>query len=200
LTQGGVFDKIIGGKQEYAKVILKIEPSKLDKGDVLIQDDIQDGTLPPDIVELIKKTIRNSASSGVLMGYPMTDIKVTLIGGEYDEARSSEMSVSGAVSNAFVEGCRKANPVLLEPIVSIKITTPEECTGDILNSINNRHGKIEQIETKEPFKIISALAPLSKMFGYTTELRSLSQGRAVQSMLLSHFDKVDKQKINKPSH
>ena len=122
----------------------------------------------------------------------MTDLKITIIGGEYDENKSSEMSFAGAVSQAFVEGCRKADPVLLEPIVAIKITTPEECTGEILNSINNRSGKIEQIESKEPFKIISAIAPLSRMFGYTTELRSLSQGRAFQNMLLSHFDRVEK--------
>jgi len=192
VVQEGIFDKVIGGKQEYAKVILKIEPYKFDSGDIEIQTKIEDDSFPPEIVESIKNTIKSSASSGVLMGYSLTNIKITLIGGEYDVTKSSEMSFAGATSQAFIEGCRKAGPILLEPIVSLKITTPEECTGDILNSINYRSGKIEKIETKEPVKIIFAKAPLYKMFGYTTELRSLSQGRAFQSMLLSHYAPVKK--------
>ena len=192
VVQEGVFNKVIGGKPEYAKVILKIEPFKTEKSGVDIQVKIREGLMPPPIVELIKETIKNSASSGVLMGYPLTDMRITLVGGEYDESRSSEMAFAGAVSHAFIDGCRNAEPVLLEPIVSLKITTPEEFTGDIINSINNRHGRIENVEAKEPFRIILALAPLSKMFGYTTELKSLSQGRAFQTMLLSHYDRVEK--------
>ena len=192
VIQDGIFNKIIAGKTEYAKVVLKIESFKTEKGDIIVQDKIEEGLIPSNFVQMIKRTLKNSVSSGVLMGYPMTDIKVTIVGGEYDESKSSEMAFAGATSNAFITGCRKAEPALLEPIVFIKITTPEECTGEILNSINNRYGKIENIESKEPFKIITANAPLSKMFGYTTELRSLSQGRAFQSMMLSHYDRIEK--------
>ncbi|MBU1628303.1 elongation factor G [bacterium] len=192
VIQEGVFNKVIGGKPEYAKVILKVEPFNLEIDGIEVKSDVRESLIQAPLVELILNTIRNSASSGVLMGYPMTDTKITFVGGEFDENRSSEMACAAAASHAFIEACRNAKPALLEPIVSIKITTPEEFTGDIINSINNRHGSIENIESKDPFRIITAFAPLSKMFGYTTELRSLSQGRAFQSMLLSHYDRVEK--------
>jgi len=194
VTHDGVFDKVIGGNQEYAKVTLKVEPCKLENADYEIVTDTPEGLFPDEIIESIKNTLKGSTTSGVLMGYPMTDIKITIVGGDYDENKSSEIGFTAAASQGFIEACKKAEPVLLEPIVSLKITTPEECVGDVLNSINNRNGKIEEIESEDPVKIISAFAPLSKMFGYTTELRSISQGRAFQSMMLSHFDVVKKSK------
>jgi elongation factor G len=186
----GVFDRMIGGKPEFAKVNIGIEPFKVDGSGVIVQSRVTEGSIPSNIIDIVKETIKNTSNSGVLMGYPMTDVKVTILDCKYVESKSSDVAFMGAASAAFIEGCRKANPVLLEPVVSVKITTPEDFTGEILNSINNRGGKIENIESKEPLKIISAIAPLSKMFGYTTELRSLSQGRAVQSMFLSHYAMV----------
>jgi len=130
--------------------------------------------------------------NGVLGGYPVLDVKVTLYDGSYHEVDSSEMAFKIAGSMAFKEGMKKADPVLLEPIMKVEVTVPEEYMGDVLGDINSRRGRIEGMEARSGAQVIRGFVPLSEMFGYATDLRSRTQGRAVYSMETDHFEEVPK--------
>jgi elongation factor G len=148
------------------------------------------GVIPKEYIPAIDAGIRDAMNTGVIAGYQVLDIKVTLFDGSYHEVDSSEMAFKIAGSMAFKEAMKKASPVLLEPIMKVEVTTPEEYMGDIIGDINSRRGRIEGMEARTGAQVISALVPLSEMFGYATDLRSKSQGRAVYSMHFGHYSEV----------
>ncbi|TYB96145.1 MAG: elongation factor G, partial [Kosmotoga sp.] len=137
-----------------------------------------------------EKGIKNSMDSGILAGYPIVDIKVTLLDGSFHEVDSSEMAFSAAGAKAFRKGLRKAKPTLLEPIMDVEILTPKEYMGDVIGDVNGRRGSVKSMEPKENIQIIKAEVPLSEMFGYATALRTITQGRANYSMEFSYYDEV----------
>ncbi|HWP48057.1 MAG TPA: elongation factor G [Candidatus Limnocylindrales bacterium] len=185
----GKFIKQTGGRDHYGHVWLRVEPNERGKG-FKFETDLKEGTLPPIYIAAVEAGIRDTLGSGVLAGYPIVDVKVTLFGGSYHEEHSSELAFKIAAATAFNDACRKADPVLLEPIMRVEVNTPKAYTGEVIEDLNTRKGKIQGLETRETTEIIKALVPLSQMFGYTTSLRSLTQGRATFSMELSHYDEV----------
>ena len=136
--------------------------------------------------------MRDAAQSGVLAGYPVTDVKVTLVDGSYHEVDSSEMAFKIAASMAFKDGCKQAKSVILEPIMKVEITVPEEYMGDVIGDVNSRRGRMEGMEANDGMEEIRAFIPLSEMFGYATDLRSKTQGRGTYSMEPSHYEEVPK--------
>jgi len=182
----GKYVKQSGGKGQYGHVWLKIEPLKPGSGFEFVNK-IVGGTIPREYIPAIEKGVKESLDSGVMAGYPVLDIKVTLTDGSYHEVDSSEMAFKIAASMAFKEGCRKCNPILLEPIMHVEITTPEEYMGDVIGDINGRRGKILGMEERKGLKVIKAETPLSEMFGYATDLRSVTQGRANYTMQFAYY-------------
>jgi elongation factor G len=185
----GKFMKQTGGRDHYGHVWLRVEPNERGKG-FKFEIDLKEGVLLPFYINAVEEGIRDTLGSGVLAGYPMLDIKVTLFGGSYHVEHSSELAFKIAAITAFNEACRKADPVLLEPVMKVEISTSKAYTGGVIEDLNTRKGKIQDLETREVTELIRAHVPLSKMFGYTTDLRSLTQGRATFSMELSHYDDI----------
>ncbi|WGS65372.1 elongation factor G [Marinitoga aeolica] len=180
-----------GGRGQYGHVKIKIEP--IDNTKVLeFEDKIVGGIIPKEYIPAVEAGIREAMQSGILAGYPMVGIKATLYDGSYHEVDSSEMAFKIAGSMALKDAAKKANPVLLEPIMKVDITTPEEYMGDIIADLNSRRGRIEGFENvgNTNTRLIHSLVPLSELFGYATVLRSLSQGRATQSIQFSHYEEV----------
>ena len=153
---------------------------------------IAGGTIPREYVPAVEKGIKEAMERGILAGYPVVDIKATLYDGSYHEVDSSEMAFKIAASMAFREATKKAEPVILEPIMSIEVVTPEEYMGDVIGDMSSRRGKIQNIERRGSVQVIRAQAPLSEMFGYATDLRSKTQGRATYTMQFSHYSEVPK--------
>ncbi len=182
----GKFDRMTGGREHFARVCLRIEPNERNGG-FAFASTVREQVIPKHYVAVIQQALQDTMGSGVLAGYPMVDIKVTLFDGAFHELHSSEMAFAVAATKAFNDGCRQAKPILLEPIMDVEVTTPKQHTGDIIADLNARHGKIFHLDTKDGIDLIRAYMPLSTMFGYTTDLRSLSQGRATFSMELSHY-------------
>ena len=182
----GKFMRQTGGRDHYGHVWLKIEPHTRGQGFTFVSD-VSERVIPSQYVKVIEHALKTTTSSGVLAGYPVTDVKVTLFDGSFHETNSSEMAFSIAATKAFNDGCRQADPILLEPIMDVEVTTPKQHTGDVIADINSRHGKVFKMESRDNTDIIRAYMPLSLMFGYTTDLRSLTQGRGVFAMELSHY-------------
>ncbi|MBD3305815.1 elongation factor G [candidate division KSB3 bacterium] len=182
----GKFARQTGGREHYGHVWLRIEPHERGRGVEFVAD-VSDSQIPKHYVKVVEQALRSTTGSGVLAGYPVTDIKVTLFDGSYHETNSSDMAFGVSTVKAFNDGCRNANPILLEPIMDVEVTTPKQHTGDVIEDLNARNGKIFHMDSKSGVDIIRAYMPLSTMFGYTTDLRSLSQGRAIFSMELSHY-------------
>jgi len=183
------FDRELGGAHHQAQVRLRLIPNDRGKGNMflhLIPEDI----VPQPPIEAIKSSIDESFTSGVLSGYPATDIKVILESAQTTESQSSEMAFRVAASMAFRKGCLKARPVLLEPVMKLEIIVPDEFLGEVIGDINARKGKIEQILPRKKVQQVQATAPLSQLFGYSTVLRSASQGRATFTMQFSHYSNV----------
>ena len=180
------FDRQTGGREHYARVRLCVEPHTRGEGFKFLSE-VEASCVPKQYVQAIEQALKETLGNGVLAGYPVVDVKVTLIDGAFHEQRSSEMAFAIAATKAFNDGCRQADPILLEPIMDVEVTTPKKHTGDIIEDLNSRHGKIFRMESEDGLDIIRAYMPLSTMFGYTTDLRSLSQGRATSSMELSHY-------------
>ncbi|MDP2992971.1 MAG: elongation factor G, partial [Deltaproteobacteria bacterium] len=178
-----------GGRGQYGHVWLDIEPLEPGKG-VEFVDAIKGGAVPREYISAVEKGIRGAVEVGVSAGYPMTDIRVTLIDGSYHEVDSSEMAFTIAASMGFKEGARRAEPVLLEPIMSLDVVTPEEFIGEVIGDINGRRGKLVGLEARPSIQIASARVPLEQMFGYATDLRSKTQGRATFTMQFSHYAPV----------
>ncbi|NLN65834.1 MAG: elongation factor G [Clostridiaceae bacterium] len=184
----GKFVRQSGGRGQYGHCKIRMEP--LETGGYEFVNAIIGGVIPKEYIPAIDAGIRDAMNTGVIAGYQVLDIKVTLFDGSYHEVDSSEMAFKIAGSMAFKEAMKKASPVLLEPIMKVEVTTPEEYMGDIIGDINSRRGRIEGMEARTGAQVISALVPLSEMFGYATDLRSKSQGRAVYSMHFGHYSEV----------
>ncbi|HHJ52144.1 MAG TPA: elongation factor G, partial [Caldithrix abyssi] len=185
----GKFVRQSGGRGQYGHVKIEMEPNEPGKG-FEFQDAIVGGVIPREYILPVKSGIEDAMKNGVIAGYPMEDIKVKLIDGSYHEVDSSEMAFKIAGSMAFQEGAKKANPVLLEPIFSIEIVVPEEYLGDVIGDLNSRRGKISGILPRKDAQVVNGTVPLGEMFGYATDLRSITQGRAIYTMQFSHYEKV----------
>jgi elongation factor G len=185
----GKFIRQSGGRGQYGHVWLKLEPLEPGAG-FQFENKIVGGVVPKEYIAPVEAGVKEAMLNGVLAGYPVVDLKATIFDGSYHEVDSSEMAFKVAGSMAFKDGARKANPVILEPIMRVEITTPEEYMGDIMGDFNSRRGRIEGMDSRAGAQIIRGHVPLSEMFGYATTIRSISQGRAVFSMFFSHYDEV----------
>ena len=182
----GKFVKQSGGKGQYGHVWLKLEPNETGKGYEFV-DAIKGGSVPRDFIPAVDKGLKETITAGVLAGYPIEDVKVTLYDGSYHDVDSNENAFKMAASFAFKDGCRKADPVLLEPMMAVEVETPEEYMGDVMGDLSSRRGIVQGMEDNPTGKIIRCEVPLAEMFGYSTVVRSLSQGRATYSMEFKHY-------------
>ena len=180
-----------GGKGQYGHCVIEIEPREPGEGYEFVNK-ITGGAIPKEYIGPIDAGIQEAMQAGVLGGYNVVDVRVTLVDGSYHEVDSSEMAFKIAGSMAFKDGCRKASPVLLEPIMKVDVNVPEEYMGDVMGGLNSRRGRIEGMEARSGAQNIRAMVPLSEMFGYATALRSSTQGRGTFSMETSHFEEVPK--------
>ena len=181
VEQEGKFVRQSGGRGQYGHVWLRIEPKEAGSGYEFVSE-IVGGVVPKEYIPAVDKGIQEQMKNGVLAGYPVVDVKVTLFDGSYHEVDSSEMAFKLAAAEGFRAGSRKAKAVLLEPIMKVEVTTPEEYMGDVIGDLNSRRGLIQGMEDEPSGKIVKAQVPLANMFGYATSLRSLTQGRANYSM------------------
>jgi elongation factor G len=187
----GKYVRQSGGKGQYGHCWIELEPREPGAGYEFVNK-IVGGVIPKEYIPAIDAGIQSAMNTGILAGYPVVDVKVTLYDGSYHEVDSSEMAFKVAGSMAFKEGMRKADPVLLEPIMKVMVTVPEEYMGDVMGDLNSRRGRIEGMEARSGAQVITVNVPMSEMFGYATTLRSRSQGRGVFSMEISHFEEVPK--------
>jgi elongation factor G len=184
------YAKQSGGRGQYGHVVISLEPGERGTG-VLFENDIVGGTIPREYIPAVEKGIREAAEGGVLAGYPVTDIKVSLFDGSYHEVDSNEMAFKMAATFAFKEGVQRGAPVLLEPIMKVDVVVPEEYLGDAMGQVNARRGLIQGMEMRPGnAQAVIAMVPLAEMFGYATELRSATQGRGVFSMEFDHYAPV----------
>ncbi|MEN8191219.1 MAG: elongation factor G [Bacteroidota bacterium] len=187
----GKFVKQSGGRGKYGHVWLEITPNEPGKG-FEFENAIVGGAVPKEYITPVARGIEDSMKNGVIAGYPVVDVKVKLYDGSYHDVDSDEVSFKVAGSMAFSEGAKKAKPVLLEPMMEIEVTTPEEYMGDVMGDLNSRRGRVEGFNARKDAQVIKAKAPLSEMFGYATILRSMTQGRAIYTMQFSHYSEVPK--------
>jgi elongation factor G len=155
-------------------------------------DQVKGGRIPREYIPAVERGVREAMESGVLAGYPMVDIKITLIDGSYHDVDSSEMAFKIAGSMGFKEGAAKANPTLLEPIMAVEVVCAEEYMGDIIGDLNSRRGRVQGMNMRGAGRVITAQVPLSEMFGYATDIRSKTQGRATYTMQFAHYEEVPK--------
>lgn len=189
----GVFDRELGGTPHFASVLLKIKPLPRKAGRKIINN-IDPESLPENFFQAITEAVKEGLSSGVVMGYPVLDIEVTIISAQQKEGVSMEPDFRVAASQALREGLLGADPVLLEPMMAVEVIVPDEFTGEVIGDLNSRQGKVDNIAARKAFKIVSATVPLSEMFGYSTSVRSATQGRGTFSMQFSHYDFVERRK------
>jgi len=187
----GKFVRQSGGRGQYGHVWLEVEPQEPGAGYEFV-DAIKGGVVPREYIPAVDKGIQEAMDTGVLAGYPVVDVKVTLIDGSYHEVDSSEMAFKIAGSMGFKEGCAKATPVLLEPIMSVEVVVPEEYMGEVIGDLNSRRGRIMGMENRAGAQVVSSMVPLAQMFGYATDLRSATQGRATYTMTFHHYEQVPK--------
>ncbi|HSM85382.1 MAG TPA: elongation factor G [Candidatus Limnocylindrales bacterium] len=185
----GKYIRQTGGSGQYGHVKLRVEPNEKGKGFEFVNE-IVGGSVPREYIKPIEQGIRQAMEGGVLAGYELVDIKATLYDGSYHEVDSNEMAFKIAASMGFKEAARKASPVLLEPIMSVEVVVPEEFMGTIIGDLNSRRGRIEGIDHRAGSQVIRALVPLAEMFGYATQMRSNTQGRATFSMHFAHYDEA----------
>jgi elongation factor G len=184
----GRFVKQSGGRGQYGHVKIRIEPAP--GSGYVFENEITGGAIPREFIAAVERGIGESLEGGVLAGYPMSDVKVTLYDGSYHEVDSSEMAFKIAGSMAVREAAEKARPVLLEPIMAVEVVVPEEYMGDVIGDLNSRRGRIEGMELRGTSQIIRSMVPLSEMFGYATELRSRTQGRGSFTMHFGRYEEV----------
>jgi elongation factor G len=189
----GKFVRQSGGKGQYGHVVINMEPSEQGQGYVF-EDKVVGGVIPREYIGPVEQGIKEALETGVLAGYPVVDIKVQLVYGSYHDVDSSEMAFKIAGSMAFKEAAKQASPCLLEPVMKVEVVSPEAYMGDVLGDLSSRRGKIGGMTQRGEAQVISATVPLAEMFGYSTKLRSMSQGRAVYSMEFSHYEEVPKSK------
>jgi elongation factor G len=191
IEQEGKHAKQSGGKGQYGHVWIKMGPNEAGKGFEFI-DAIKGGTVPREFIPAVEKGLREALNNGVLAGFPVVDVKVTLFDGSYHDVDSSELAFKLAAILAFKDGMRKASPVLLEPMMAVEVETPEDYMGDVMGDLNRRRGIIQGMEDAAGVKLVKAEVPLAEMFGYSTDLRSMSQGRATYSMEFKHYSEAPK--------
>jgi elongation factor G len=191
VTAEGKFVRQSGGRGQYGHVWLEIEPNEKGKG-FIFENAIIGGTVPKEYIRPVEQGIMEAMRNGVLAGYPVEDVKVKLFDGSFHPVDSNEMAFKIAGSMGFKEGARKAGAVLLEPIMSVEVVTPEEYLGDVMGDLNSRRGRIEGMTPRKDAQVVKAYVPLSEMFGYATSMRSMTQGRALYSMHFSHYEQVPK--------
>jgi elongation factor G len=189
VEQQGRFVRQTGGRGQYGDVWITLEPQEPGKGFEFV-DAIKGGVIPREYIPAVEKGIREATENGPLAGYPVVDVKATLFDGSYHDVDSSEIAFKIAGSLAFKEAARKADPVLLEPIMSVEVVVPEEFMGDVIGDISSRRGKVLGMESRPAAQVIDARVPLAEMFGYATDLRSMTQGRATYTMQFSHYEPV----------
>ncbi|QWV92601.1 elongation factor G [Geomonas oryzisoli] len=187
----GKFVRQSGGRGQFGHVWLEIEPQEAGKGYEFV-DAIKGGVVPREYIPAVDKGIKESLDNGVMAGFPVVDVKVTLVDGSYHEVDSSEMAFKIAGSMGFKEGCAKAAPIILEPIMSVEVVVPEEYMGDVIGDLNSRRGRIMGMEGRAGAQVVNSMVPLAQMFGYSTDLRSATQGRATYSMTFDHYEPVPK--------
>ncbi len=185
------YAKQSGGRGQYGHVFLKLEPMEQGSGYEFVNA-IKGGVVPKEFIPAVDKGAKEAMQSGVLAGYPVEDVKVTLYDGSYHDVDSSEMAFKLAASMCFKAGARKAHPIILEPIMKVEVEVPEEFMGDVIGDLNRRRGQINAMDERGGNKIVDAFVPLAEMFGYSTDLRSSTQGRATYSMEFDHYDEVPK--------
>jgi elongation factor G len=189
----GKFIRQSGGKGQYGHCVINMQPSEPGQGFVF-EDKIVGGVIPREYIGPIEQGIKEALENGVLAGYPMVDVKVELVYGSYHDVDSSEMAFKIAGSMAFKEAAKKAQPIILEPMMNVEVVVPEAYMGDVLGDLSSRRGKIGGMTQRGEAQVIASTVPLSEMFGYSTKLRSMSQGRAVYSMEFAHYEEVPKSK------
>ncbi len=189
----GKFIRQTGGRGQYGHVVINLEPAAQGAG-FIFEDKIVGGSVPREYIRPVEQGIQEALENGVLAGYPIVDVKVELIDGSYHDVDSSEMAFKIAGSMAFKEACQRAKLVLLEPIMDVEVVTPADYMGDVLGDLSSRRGKIGGMNQRSSAQVIAATVPLSEMFGYSTTLRSMSQGRAVYTMQFAHYEEVPKAK------
>jgi elongation factor G len=180
-----------GGRGQYGHVVLEIEPGEPGSGFEFVNE-IVGGVIPKEYIPAVEKGVREAMEGGILAGYEMVDVRVRLVYGSYHEVDSSEMAFKIAGSIAFKEGAKKASPVLLEPVMKVEVVTPEEYMGSITGDLNSRRGRIESMNSRPGAQIITAMVPLAEMFGYETDLRSMTQGRAASTMHFARYEEAPK--------
>jgi elongation factor G len=185
----GKYIKQTGGRGQYGHVWIRVKPNEPGKGYQFINS-IVGGVIPKEYIPAVDKGIQEAMQTGVLAGYPVVDISVELFDGSYHEVDSSEMAFKIAASIAFKDACKKANPVLLEPIMDVEVVTPEDYMGDVVGDLNRRRGRILSMDQRGNARVIKAEVPLAEMFGYATDLRSFTQGRASYTMKFKHYEQV----------
>ncbi|HPY08492.1 MAG: elongation factor G [Patescibacteria group bacterium] len=185
------YAKQSGGRGQYGHCSLRVEPLEQGKGFEFV-DEIKGGIIPREYIPAIEKGVKEAIQGGVLVGYPMVDVRAAVFYGSYHEVDSSEIAFKMAAIFAFKEACQKAGPILLEPIMKVEVTTPEEYMGNIMGDLNSKRGQIEEMSDRVNIKVVKAKVPLAEMFGYSTSLRSMSQGRANYTMEFSHYAEVPK--------
>jgi elongation factor G len=178
-----------GGRGQYGHVWLKIEPNEIGKG-IQFVNGIVGGSVPREFIPAVEKGIKEACETGVMAGYPVVDVKVTLFDGSYHDVDSDEISFRMASIFGFKDGFRKAKPVILEPIMKVEVVTPEDYMGDVIGDLNRRRGQIHGMEDQPAGKTVTAEVPLSEMFGYATSVRSMSQGRATFTMEFAKYSEV----------
>ena len=184
--------KQTGGRGQYGHVVLTVEPTEPGKGLEFVNKTVG-GAIPKEYIPAIEKGVKERLESGVVAGYPLRDVKVTVIDGSYHEVDSNEMAFKIAASMGFADACKKADPVLLEPIMKVEVLVPQEFMGDVIGNLNGRRGKVQGMKVRAGAQAIDASVPLSEMFGYATDLRSRTQGRATYSMEFERYDPVPRQ-------
>jgi len=185
----GRYVRQTGGRGQYGDVYLEVEPNETGQG-FEFENKIVGGSIPREFIPAIEKGVREALDAGVLAGYPIVDVRVRLTDGSYHEVDSSEMAFKIAGSLGFKEACRKAKPVLLEPVMDVEVVTPEEYMGAVVGDLNSRRGRILAMEARGSSQVIRAHVPLGQMFGYVTDLRSMTQGRATSTMQFARYEEV----------
>ncbi len=194
----GRFVRQTGGRGQYGHVVINVEPGASGSGFVF-EDRVKGGSVPREYISAVERGLQAAMESGVVAGYPVVDVKVTLVDGSYHDVDSSEIAFKIAGTLALKAGLKKAAPVMLEPVMDVEVVTPHEYMGDLIGDLSARRGKVGGMTDRGDAQVIGASVPLGEMFGYSTRLRSLSQGRAVYTMQFSHYDEVARSKTGKPA-
>ena len=189
VTAEGRFVKQVGGHGQYGDVWIELKPGERGSG-FKFENKIRGAVIPKEYIPAVEKGVREATDSGIVAGYPVVDVEVSLFDGSYHDVDSSEMSFKMAGSMAFKEAMRKASPILLEPIMKLEVVTPEQFVGDVISDLGSRRAQIESVEARDDLRVITCKVPLAEVFGYVTQLRSLSQGRATNSLEFDHYQEL----------